>query len=1036
MSNSLEHQINLFKANYLQKNMQSRNESEEHFDLMIRDITSNVALLIDSKNITLLSLVMALKNDITSVDDENRQCSLDLLANVLSKIQQDTLLNNECNVIFDFFLSKILNGGIDIHCFRQILDGIYHILGFKNLAKSFPGISHLLKFFADDYNPNEFVATIRYKIFTILKLMLSGNFVSDQDLYVSAFMNVANGEKDPRNLMESFKINKQITSTFNSEIVYSNSQKLFDLLFCYFPITFKPPKNDPYKISSEELKTSLREALSNCDSFSIDCFPNLIDKLSATSLIVKHETLNTLKACIAKYSCKSIASYWQPIWDALKNEVLRNSADEVDEEYGVNNYKFSLEVIMELFAKLENFVSKDFTFDKIVLQFIFEDLKHNFESNKNLKQTSEILAAASSINLNMNSKIMNLVLPVLFEPISLKKEMDMESHKLLLMNMAFFLKVVSEFDEELSKENALYVFKDDILILLTQNLTTTSDNEVHIKTLSIFQLTNLVKIKNFLSEDEIEMIAHVVKDTLNSNASRNKNIFLACLDNVKIFASSGYTDIVKQVTLCAIFDNLKTAESQEIFDKNLKTAVDIVLASSNLTAFVISELVNYIQPSTIGDLESCFLVVSAVYTLLDSKLNKIGAEKNSNETNFNSLFTNQNAVNLESLGDELIYTETIDQLYQLMFVYDQIFDHDGIMEVIGLIFYDYVITLSVHDQNTFALRYIVPIVDQVFISANRLIIFFSKVVAAISIDQEVLALNELFEKCLKLVYVKTDAEPIIKTNYFVLISLLVNKDRSLIDSIDIFEQIYENSSHNIVLIFWISKGLSLSNHKLSTRVLQFLITLIDDLQVGDIAAQCFSISMMNLTTFRKLKTKSPKNLNINSLYQQKMFHTIVPTLIKNYKLIDDETIKSRYLISLSHVLRNSPVAIKTSFTQELFPLLINALDAQSQDVKSSSIQTINDTFVSQPEMLLSHVDTLIKKSLISASDLKNSEKVRILSLRTLILFVEVVPINLLQPYKDVIIDGIIPILDDPKRSVRKWAVDTRQAYFDLGQAII
>lgn len=1031
MASVLENQIDLFKKHYLQQQA-SENESKEHYRKMMDDVSEKVGGLIDSKATSLLNLVVALRADITSVDDETRQCALELLSTTLSKIRSDTLLNNECNVIFDFYLNKLLSAGVDIFCFRQILDGIYNILDFKNLAKNFPGISHLLQHLGSEYNPNEFVAPVRYKIFMIFDRLLQNKFLDYELLFINSYVNVANGEKDPRNLLESFKINKAITSTFDKELIYTSSQKLFDLLFCYFPITFKPPKNDPYKISSEDLKKGLREALSNCDSFAVDCFPNLIDKLAATSLIVKSETLKTIKECIINYSQSSISSYWQPIWDGLKNEVMRNSIDEVDEEYKVNNYKVSLEVIKALFAKLDGFVSENFNFQKTMLQFVFDDLKHNFELNKNLKQTSEILSVVSSISLEMNSKILNLALPVLFEPIKSKKELDMESYKLLLMNLSFFLKVVSEFDAPLLEDNPLFAFKDDILILFTQKLTTTSDNEIHIKTLSIFQLTNLVKIKDFLSRHEVEMIAHVITDTLNSPVSKNKNIFLACLNSIKGFVSYDYSDIIKDVTLASIFNNLKTAETQELFDKNLKTAVDIVLASSNLTQYVISELVDYIQSTTIADLESCFLVISSVYTLLDSKLNKI----QTNETGFNLGAPKEETGQQES-GKNIIYDETIDRLYQLMFIYDQIFDHDGLMEVISLIFFDYITTLSLEEEIVFYEKYVSPISEQVFSSPNRLIIFLSKAVAAFSIDLPVMPLVEWYNRSLTLIYNNFNADPIIKTNYFILICLFVNKDKGLIDSFESFKDIYEQSSNNIVLMFWINKGLSLCNHKVSTKSLKLLISLIDDPASGFVAAQCFNIPMINLTIFRKVKTFSnKKNLNISQLYQQKIFHSVVPTLIEKYKSNDDDAVKSRYLISLSHILKDTPVVVKTTFTQELFPLLINALDAETQDVKISSIQTINDTFVTQPEMLLSHVDTLIEKCLLLATDCSNSEKLRILSLKTLLLFAEIVPINILQPHKEAIIARIVPALDDPKRSVRKWAVDTRQYYFDLGQAIV
>ncbi|CAI8491497.1 unnamed protein product [Hanseniaspora opuntiae] len=193
--------------------------------------------------------------------------------------------------------------------------------------------------------------------------------------------------------------------------------------------------------------------------------------------------------------------------------------------------------------------------------------------------------------------------------------------------------------------------------------------------------------------------------------------------------------------------------------------------------------------------------------------------------------------------------------------------------------------------------------------------------------------------------------------------------------------------------------------------------------------------MVNIPIFRKITFLDTKNLNINSLHQQKVFHLMVPILINKYKDTSDELLKSRYLTALSHILKSTPVNIKNNFTQDLFPLLVSALDASARDVVGASLQTICDTFVSQPEVLLSHVDTLINKTLALSKVLKHGPKVRALSLQTLLLFVNVVPINILQPYKNTIIKGLVPVLDDPNRSVRKLAVDTRQAYFDLGMAI-
>ncbi|KAL6931931.1 hypothetical protein ACO0OL_003405 [Hanseniaspora opuntiae] len=1028
---SLEHLYTLFKNLFVQKNSNSLNEADDYYDNLMNEITSKLATFIDEKKYTLLNVVTSIKDDITSVNDEDRQCGLEYLSIILSNIQKDTLLNNECNVIFDFFLSKILNNSIDFYCFKQILNSFKIMLTFTFLQKSFPGVQHLLQFIQDEYNPNEYVASVRYSIFEILNIVRINGFIQDESLYVNAFLNVANGEKDPRNLMESFKLNKIITSTFNKEVTYSYSQKLFDVLFCYFPITFKPPKNDPYKITSDDLKNALRNAISNCDFFSIDAFPNLIDKLTATSIIVKNETLRTLKDCFLSYHRKSIAKYWQPLWDALKNEVLRGSNDEFDEEYKVNNYKEALSVIKTLFDRLSGYEGESFNFDNDLLKFSFEDVKHNFENNKNIKQSADIFSSISSINIAINDKVLKLVLPVFFEPINKSSELDMESIKLILMNMSLFLKEVAAFQTEMSSDAAITQYKDELLVFLTRNLSSLSDNEIHIKTLSVFQLTYLIKIPFYLTKDEIYMISEMLLTILNSTIGANKNIFLSCLDCIKSIVSSSHSDVVKDVILSSLLQNLRTAESNQIFDKNLKTIANVVFSCSSLTSYVAAELVDYIQPSSVVDLESCFLVLSTVYTIIDSKLKSV-TQKDS----VNAVVKITSSVELREIRNEMISPETINTLYEALFAYDQIFDHDGCLEVISLIFFTYSLVLTPDERVLFCSKYIKPLMEQVFGGANRLSILFVKVYAALDIESDVLPAELVFKNALSVVF-KTNNETasVVDMNYYMMAALAVNKQKDLISSIDDLVEIYETSNHNIGLMFWLAKGLCLSSHKESKNIITFLLNLLDDDVLGDQIAESLQILMVNIPIFRKITFLDTKNLNINSLHQQKVFHLMVPILINKYKDTSDELLKSRYLTALSHILKSTPVNIKNNFTQDLFPLLVSALDASASDVVGASLQTICDTFVSQPEVLLSHVDTLINKTLALSKVLKHGPKVRALSLQTLLLFVNVVPINILQPYKNTIIKDLVPVLDDPNRSVRKLAVDTRQAYFDLGMAI-
>ena len=113
-------------------------------------------------------------------------------------------------------------------------------------------------------------------------------------------VNLVSGEKDPRNLMIIFSILKVVMvewdivghaevcmATMLKILSTDQTQTLFDSVFCYFPITFRPPPDDPYGITAQDLKARLRDCIAASRYFAPYAFPQLIDKLDSTSPIVK-----------------------------------------------------------------------------------------------------------------------------------------------------------------------------------------------------------------------------------------------------------------------------------------------------------------------------------------------------------------------------------------------------------------------------------------------------------------------------------------------------------------------------------------------------------------------------------------------------------------------------------------------------------------------------------------------------------------------------------------------------------------------------
>lgn len=120
------------------------------------------------------------------------------------------------------------------------------------------------------------------------------------DASLVGIVDLMTGEKDPRNLMMVFSILKVVMMewdiTNHVEVrryycsfgsLYLPLQLLFDSVYNYFPITFRPPPNDPYGITAQDLKGRLQDCISSTRHFAPHSIPALLEKLDSTSANVK-----------------------------------------------------------------------------------------------------------------------------------------------------------------------------------------------------------------------------------------------------------------------------------------------------------------------------------------------------------------------------------------------------------------------------------------------------------------------------------------------------------------------------------------------------------------------------------------------------------------------------------------------------------------------------------------------------------------------------------------------------------------------------
>ncbi|KAL8641640.1 MAG: hypothetical protein Q9228_001566 [Teloschistes exilis] len=130
----------------------------------------------------------------------------------------------------------------------------------------------------------------------------------------------------------------------------------------------------------------------------------------------------------------------------------------------------------------------------------------------------------------------------------------------------------------------------------------------------------------------------------------------------------------------------------------------------------------------------------------------------------------------------------------------------------------------------------------------------------------------------------------------------------------------------------------------------------------------------------------------------------------------------------------------------LLPLLLQSLDLPDQDVKAATIDSLIVVCQESPKAVEGHAQSLTARLSQAAADSKKDtavsslkrmdiDKVRFKALRCLQIFPGRgrVKESVLLPLKATIIRGVLPSLDDPKRHVRKAAVECRAAWTNLGE---
>ena len=229
------------------------------------------------------------------------------------------------------------------------------------------------------------------------------------------------------------------------------------------------------------------------------------------------------------------------------------------------------------------------------------------------------------------------------------------------------------------------------------------------------------------------------------------------------------------------------------------------------------------------------------------------------------------------------------------------------------------------------------------------------------------------------------------------------------------------------IVFWIAKGLILRLAK-TDEILERLLDLLTIQACGAACARGFGLLLAPDEILSK-----ENGAKIRLLAKQKVFNKCVPKVADEYRTAKP-VIKSNYLVALGGILKHIPAEVVMPEIDTILPLLLQSLDLEDSDVKATTIKTLTIVSQENSKAMEGHVGSLVGRLLRCVTYPEaNSVSVRHNALRCLRTFPGRTKGSTVLPYKNKVTRGLLNALDDPKRHVRKEAVECRAAWYNMDE---
>ncbi|XP_009950018.1 PREDICTED: MMS19 nucleotide excision repair protein homolog, partial [Leptosomus discolor] len=457
---------------------------------------------------TVLQLVEALGSCLENTDTRTRGRGIQLLSQVLlqcySLLQEKEVLH-----LVLFYESRLQDHHLVI---PAVLQGLRALSMCEVLS---PGLAvSVLKAIFQEVHVQSLLQLDRHTVYSIITNFMGTREEELKGLgadFTFGFIQVMDGEKDPRNLLVAFQIVRDLIA--KNYTLGPFVEELFEVTSCYFPIDFTPPPNDPHGIQREDLILSLRAVLASTPQFAEFLLPLLIEKMDSDLQSAKLDSLQTLTACCAIYGQKELQEFLPSLWSSLRRDVFQTASEKVETE--------CLAALHALSACLSRSVLSSDTEDLLdsFLSSVLQDCRHHLcePDMKLVWPSAKLLQAAAGASLRAYHHVTRSVLPLLLEQYT--KHPQSSQRRTILEMLLGFLELQQKWGHVEEDESTLLSLRAPVCSVVFSALT---DPSVQLQLVGIRALTVLGSLQGFLAPSDLELVVdHLIRLALREEDSQS-----------------------------------------------------------------------------------------------------------------------------------------------------------------------------------------------------------------------------------------------------------------------------------------------------------------------------------------------------------------------------------------------------------------------------------------------------------------------------------------------------------------------------------